>query len=215
MGMSWSDSPLMLCDAFLTKASCYWMRLAYPYLSYGRGVSVHFSCDIRRSAARRMKIGDRVYIGRGTWLNVPEPGGAETPAIILGDGCKIGRRCMISAKNCVELEEDVMLGPSVLITDHGHEFSNPLLPVHAQGLTKGGTVRVERNCWLGHGAAVVANTGELVIGRNSVVGVNSVVTRSVPRFCVVAGNPARIIRRYDEASAAWLGQKGFSHEVVA
>ncbi len=62
------------------------------------------------------------------------------PVIIVGNGCKIGRRCMISAKNEVLLEANVLLGPSVLITDHSHEFYNLDLPIHAQGLTKGGKV---------------------------------------------------------------------------
>lgn len=111
---------------------------------------------------------------------------------------------MISAKNCVYLEEDVMLGPSVLITDHSHEFSAVDLPIHAQGLTAGGKVRVERNCWLGHGAAIVCTSGELVVGRNSVIGASSVVTRSIPPFSVVVGNPARILKRYDSRSRKWV-----------
>jgi acetyltransferase-like isoleucine patch superfamily enzyme len=214
MGAHWSDDPRLLFGSFLTKVASHWMRLLYPFSSFGHDVSIHHTCDIRRAAARRIRIGDRVYIAEGTWLNIPEPDRDETPAIILGDGCKIGRRCMISAKNRVYLEEDVMLGPSVLITDHSHEFSNPLLPIHAQGLTPGGTVRVERNCWFGKGAAVVASSGELVVGQNSVVGVNSVVTRSVPKFCVVAGNPAKVIRRYDPVSAKWLRQNSAPEEPV-
>jgi acetyltransferase-like isoleucine patch superfamily enzyme len=110
---------------------------------------------------------------------------------------------MITAKNRVELEEDVLLGPAVVIADHGHEFSDANRPIHAQGLTPGGIVRVEKNCWLGYGAAIVCSSGELIIGRNSVVGANSVVSRSVPPYSVVAGNPAKIVRRLDEKSGTW------------
>lgn len=97
-----------------------------------------------------------------------------------------------------------MLGPSVLITDHSHGFSDVTVPIHAQGLTAGGTVRIERNCWLGHGAAVVCTSGDLVVGRNSVVGANSVVTRSVPAFSIVAGNPAKIVKQYDPTADEWV-----------
>jgi acetyltransferase-like isoleucine patch superfamily enzyme len=110
---------------------------------------------------------------------------------------------MITAKNCVELKEDVLLGPAVVIADHGHEFSDVNRPIHAQGLTSGGIVRIEKNCWLGYGAAIVCTSGELVIGRNSVVGANSVVSRSVPPYSVVAGNPAKIVRQFDEKSGKW------------
>ena len=199
-----AEDPLSLFAAVLTKAKTLWMAATYPFAGFGRRVSIHYSCDIRRSGASRIAIGNSVYVAPGTWLNIPEPANGRAPTIILKNGCKIGRRCMISARNCVLLEEDVMLGPSVLITDHSHEFSNLDLPIHAQGLTAGGTVRIEPNCWLGYGAAIICTSGELVVGRNSVVGANAVVTRSVPPFSVVAGNPASVIRRYDPKTERWI-----------
>lgn len=205
---TFADDPLSLLADFWTKANTVWKRLTYPFAGFGRGVSIHHSSDIRRSAANRIRVGNSVYIAADAWLNIPEPAIKGQPAIILENGCKIGRRCMITAKNLVFLEEDVMLGPSVLITDHSHEFSSVDLPIHAQGLTAGGTVRIGRNCWLGHGAAIVCSSGDLVVGRNSVVGANSVVNRSIPPFCVVAGNPARIVRRYDQKAHKWIKEMG-------
>ncbi len=199
-----AEDPLYLFSAALTKAKTLWMRGFYPFARFGRGVSIHYSCDIRRSGSSRISIGDSVYIAPGTWLNIPEPDSGTGPALVLESGCKIGRRCMITAKNLVCLENDVMLGPSVLIADHSHEFSNLDVPIHAQGLTAGGTVRIERNCWLGHGAAIICTSGELVLGRNTVVGANSVVTQSVPPFSVVAGSPAKVVRRYDSESGRWI-----------
>jgi carbonic anhydrase/acetyltransferase-like protein (isoleucine patch superfamily) len=179
------------------------MAWTYPFGRFGRGVSIHYSVDIRRSVSNRICIGDSVYIARDTWLNVPEPGADDPPSILLEDGCRIGRRCMISAKNLVRIGTDVILGPSVLIADHSHEFSNMDLPIHAQGLTAGGTVLIERNCWVGYGAAIICTSGNLSIGRNSVIGANSVVTHSVPQFSVVVGNPAKIVRQYDSESRDW------------
>ena len=199
---------LVLFSRFLTKANTTWMRLTYPFAGFGKGVSIQYSCDVPRSVSNRMQIGDSVYIAAGTWLTVPERAVGGATVISLGNGCKVGRRCMISAKNRVELEEDVLLGPSVLITDHSHEFSDINAPIHEQGLTAGGTVRIERNCWLGYGAAVICVSGELVIGRNSVVGANAVVTRSVPPFSIVAGNPAKVVRRYDPEARKWCKEGG-------
>jgi acetyltransferase-like isoleucine patch superfamily enzyme len=199
-----SEDPLSLFGALLTKVRTIWMQRTYPFAGFGRGVSIHYSCDIRRSAASRIQIGNSVYIAPGTWLNIPEPAVGAPAAIIIENGCKIGRRSMISARNRVRLEEDVLFGPSVLITDHSHEFSNPDLPIHAQGLTDGGTVLIERNCWLGHGAAVICTSGDLSVGRNSIIGANAVVTRSVPPFSVVTGNPACVVRRYDPRSGKWV-----------
>jgi len=201
---SFADDPFSMVGRILTKLRTIWMGLTYPFAHFGRGVSIHHAVEIRRSGSNRISIGDRVYIARDTWLNIPEPAVEAEPAIVLDDGCKIGRRCMISARNRVHLGADVMLGPSVAITDHSHEFSNPELAIHAQGLTVGGTVSIEENCWLGHGAAVICTSGNLSIGRNSVIGANSVVTHSVPPYSVVAGSPAKIVRRFDPDSGKWV-----------
>lgn len=204
----YSEDLISLVPRLRTKAKSTWMRMTYPFGGFGKGVSVHYTCDLRRSAAHRMKIGDDVYFAPDTWLNVPEGVPGTVPVIVVGNGCKIGRRCMFSARNLISVEEDVLFGPSVLITDHGHEFSDIEMPIYRQGLTAGGKVRIERNCWLSFGSAVICTSGELVLGRNSVVGANAVVTRSVPPYSVVVGNPARIIRRFDPETRKWVRVEG-------
>ena len=67
-----------------------------------------------------------------------------------------------------------------------------------------GTIRIEEGCWIGFGAAIVCGQGELVIGRNSIVGANSVVTRSVLPYSVVTGNPARVAKSYDPSREQWV-----------
>ena len=112
----------------------------------------------------------------------------DNPAIVLGNGCKIGRRSVISAKNQILLEADVLLAPSVLIMDHSHEYSNPDVPILAQGTTEGGKIVIGRNSWLGYGSVIFCGQGTVELGHNCVVGAQSFVNRSFPANSVVAGN---------------------------
>lgn len=96
--------------------------------------------------------------------------------------------------------------------DHNHEYGDIDKPIHAQGVTPGGRIRIGRNSWLGYGCVIFSATGLLEIGRNCVVGANSVVTRSFPDYSVIAGNPAKLVKTYDPARRDWIRVKDMSFQ---
>jgi acetyltransferase-like isoleucine patch superfamily enzyme len=199
-----SEDPLDLISRVATRLKSIWLRRTYRFAEFGRNVAIRGSCDIKRSMSPGIALGDEVYLGPYVWLNVIGSSQGPEPKIVIGGGSEIGRRSTISARNEIILEGNALLAPSVLIMDHNHEFSNIESPIHSQGVTSGGRIFIGRNCWLGYGAVIVCNRGQLTIGRNSVVAANAVVTKSFPPYSVIGGNPANLLKTYDPESKAWI-----------
>ena len=107
------EDPVRLIPRLLTKINTLWLRATYPFAGFGDGVSIHYTCEIQRVQAHRLGIEDSVTLNRDVWLNAPEESDSEGGVIHIGRGCRIGRRSVITGKNRIYLEEDVLLGPNV------------------------------------------------------------------------------------------------------
>jgi acetyltransferase-like isoleucine patch superfamily enzyme len=203
------EDPLNNFSKVITKLYSLWVGATYPFESLGSNLQMHFTTVLSRRVAPGIKIGNSVIFRNHAWINtfdLSEPG--EDPKIVIEDHCVINAQCVISAKNKIHLEPYVMVSACALIMDHNHAYEDIGLPIQKQGVTPGGTILIEEGCWIGHGAAIVASQGELVLGRNSVVAANALVTRSFPPNSVIVGNPARLARQFDPAKGIWVGGAG-------
>ena len=147
-----------------------------------------------------ISVGRNCYIGSRVQLTAWDSsyiGGNETPEITMGDGVSIGDESQVTAINKIVIGNGVLTGKKVLITDNSHgEVTREMMdiaPLKRQVVSKGPVI-IGDNVWIGEKASIVAN---VKIGQGSVVAANSVVTKDVPPFCVVAGCPAKIIKKLD------------------
>lgn len=150
-----------------------------------------------------ISIGGFVSIGSGAVIEalVPERG----VTVEIHDGAYIGHGLRLTAVGGVVIEEEAMLADGCYVSDTNHVYEDVSQPIKRQGLRDGRRVVIGRGAWLGIGAVVC---GDVRIGENAVVGARSVVTTDVPDRCVVAGNPARIVRRWDGSDWVWLPDGG-------
>ena len=142
----------------------------------GTGTKVwHFSHVMKNA-----RIGERCVIGQ----NVNVDG-----ATVIGNNVKIQNN--VSVYSGVVIEDDVFLGPSCVLTN----VTNPRAQVNRHSLYE--TTRLKRGCTIGANATIVCG---VTVGRYAFVGAGSVVTRSVPDFGLVVGNPARQV--------GWMSRHG-------
>ena len=146
-----------------------------------------------------MRIGSGVIVKEQGWLEANPLG--DDCVLSIGEGTSIGYFCHIYATRRVEIEANVLMGSGVYIADCTHEYEDISRPVINQPARTVGEVMIGQGSWIGQHAAVIG----VKIGRHCVVGANSVVTEDVPDYCVVAGAPARIIKRYDHRAKEWIG----------
>jgi acetyltransferase-like isoleucine patch superfamily enzyme len=152
---------------------------------------------IRLSGEDRIAIGDRVFVGAGSWLQVLEQSNRAV-ALTIGDGTSIVGGCVISAVEGVRLGRSVLIARNVYVADHMHAFADRSRPILEQGVTRVGPVEIGDGAWLGEN--VVVGPG-VRIGRGAVVGANSVVLSEVPDYAVAVGAPARIVETKRESAA--------------
>jgi acetyltransferase-like isoleucine patch superfamily enzyme len=161
---------------------------------YRFGKASMIQLPTRLCRTERISIGDGVFIGPGSWLEV-RVAGASGPVISIGDRSATTGYLTITAACGVHIEKDVLFARYVYISDHMHKHSDRNTPVMVQGITGVARVRIKEGAWLGQSVVVCPG---VTIGRNAVIGANSVVRHDVPDFCVAAGVPARVLREVDQ-----------------
>lgn len=152
----------------------------------------------------KVDIGSRVIIRKHSWFSIN-----RTCKVKIGGGTRIGRHFIVSGEgSSINIGKNVLMSERVFVTESHHSFEDIDAPVAHQNSVSKGPVKIEDDCWIGIGVCIMPN---VTIGKHSIVGANSVVTKDIPPYSVVAGIPARIIRRYNPKTCNWkrVDEKAF------
>lgn len=152
---------------------------------------------------KNIVIGNNVRIGQFCRMQCYEEFANQklNPSIVIKDGCYIGNSFTILSAAKVELEENVLIASNVTICSENHGI-DPVsdIPYKNQPL-KAAPVYVGEGTWIGQNVVIMPG---VKIGKKCVVGASSVVTKDVDDYCIVAGIPAKVIKRYDFEIGEWV-----------
>lgn len=166
---------------------------------------------IRRPIYVRGKIflqyGKGFTTGYGCRLEMFDTGVGGDKKLILGQNCKIGDYTHIAAGERVTIGDNCLMASKIYISDVNHgdysgiiEYSSPDTPPDNRPLiTK--PVSIGNNVWIGENVCILSGVN---ISDGCIIGANSVVNIDVPDNCIVAGVPAKVIKKWDAELKMWV-----------
>lgn len=151
-------------------------------MTYGTGFTTGYSCRIE------------MY------------GELEKEKLVIGENCIIGDYAHITANKKVIIGNNVLMASRVFITDTSHgqyagksKESRPEVPPNRRPLFFDEVI-IGDNVWIGENVSILPG---VLIGKGCVVGANSVVTKNLPDNTIAVGNPAKVIKKYNEELELW------------
>lgn len=165
------------------------LLLSFSFKKFGKRSGIDF--PLRLANARRIEIGDDVFIGESSWLNAFNDQGPESK-IEIRSGVNISGMCVLSAAKSIVIEEDVLIARNVYIADHTHKCDASTVAIVYQGIADVRSVRIGKGAWLCQNVVICPG---VTIGKGAVIGANSVVKQNIPDYCIAVGSPA-VVKRH-------------------
>lgn len=174
----------------------------YPFykMSFGGlGKRSRIFSPLKLQGRQCIFLGDRVTIEYKTWL-AALPLTGDNCVLEIQEGTAIGHFNHIYATQKIVIGKNVLTADKVYISDNLHEYHNIDIPILQQPIKQIKPVFIGDGTWIGENACIIGAS----IGKQCVIGANSVVTKDVPDYCVAVGVPAKIIKRYNFKEKQWL-----------
>lgn len=158
---------------------------------YGKGSKIRSTVILNISPINPFSLGEKSVI---EYFTIIDNG---VGYVNIGDESRIGLRSTLIGP--VEIGNQVILAQNVVLSGLNHNYKDVKKPIRAQGVTTLPII-IEDECWIGANSIITAGVH---IGKHSIVAGGSVVTKSVPSYSIVGGNPARLIKQYDFEKKEW------------
>lgn len=154
----------------------------------------YFSFPIFAIGLSKVSIGRKVRIFPGSRFEVHGDG-----YIKIGNNVGIGQNFHITSAGILNIGDDTVISANVFVTNIDHNYKNINTPILEQSNTILET-EIGSRCFIGIGVAIQAGTK---LGNHCIVGSNSVVRGDFPDYSVIAGVPAKVIKKYNFETNTW------------
>lgn len=144
-----------------------------------------------------ISIGECSFVGEKAWLYTNKE--SEKSDLRIGKNVTIGHFAHIVAWENVSIEDYVLIADKVFISDCTHEYEAIHTPISLQNIKVLEKVKIGMGSWIGENACIIGAS----VGKHCVIAANSVVTHNIPDYCVAAGAPAKVIKRFNVKTQKW------------
>ena len=158
---------------------------------HGSGSVIRFSSILNVTPVKRFHIGNHSIIEEYT---VVDNGVGD---VLVGNNSLIGLRNTIIGP--VTIGNNVIIAQNVVFSGLNHNYENINCPIQRQGVSTA-PIKIKDECWIGANAVITAG---VTVGKHSIIAAESVVTKDIPDYCIAAGNPASIIKKYNANTKNW------------
>lgn len=191
-------SLLVKIHSYITRRLWYALNKG-RFRKLGKNVVVNKSIQLTRSC---ISLHDYVFIHNNARIEgVKAYEGVDfTPHIILDDFCRIQQNLHLTCAEKIYIGKNTAIAANVSITDIHHPYENINVPIEKQPI-RVNPVTIGDDCKIYNNSVILPGT---VIGKHCTIGANSVVSGIIPDYCVVAGAPAKILKRYSFDKNGWL-----------
>lgn len=120
--------------------------------------------------------------------------------IAIGNNVYINHHFNATATNNITIEDDVLIAYNVSLFDFNHGYEDISCNINKTDLDVKGPIVIGEKSWIGMNVAIL---GKVKIGRHCIVGANSVVINDIPDYSIAVGNPAKIIKKFNQETNKW------------
>ncbi len=153
--------------------------------SMGKNVKIFEGVKMASKRGCPITIGDNASIEKGVVMST-----SETGKISIGRNVYIGEYSVLTSNQEIEIGDNVLISPHNDIVDFNHIYQDQYVPINQQGVTVK-KIAIGEDVWIGAGCKILRG---VTIGKGAVVGAGSIVTKDIPSYNVVVGNPAKKIK---------------------